>query len=203
MALISAEAYLDSIRARKLRVFYRGQQIDNIVDHPIARAAARCVAEVYRAAQDPDTAALMTKHSELVDEPVNVSNILWRTPEDLITRIKWERHIGRITGRGALRSPGLDAMNALAITTWDTKYHQRVHRLRRARAARRSGGIGRDDGRARRSFAATATTDRSRHVSARRRPKRRRHCSARCQGASDQRGALPRACGVADALRRR
>jgi 4-hydroxybutyryl-CoA dehydratase/vinylacetyl-CoA-Delta-isomerase len=57
---------------------------------------------------------------------------LWRSREDLIARVKWERLIGRRTGRGALRSPGLDAINALAVVTHrcdaerGTHYHPRL-----------------------------------------------------------------------------
>lgn len=135
MGLMSADAYLESIRARDLTVFYRGEPMESVVDHPVARAAAHCVAEVYRAAESSDTRELMTKESELIGEPVNVSNILWRTREDLIARVKWERAIGRRTGRGALRSPGLDAINALAVVTHrcdaerGTGYHDRLLRF--------------------------------------------------------------------------
>lgn len=130
--LKTPDAYLDEIRRRDLRIFYRGERFENPVDHPMATAAAHCVAEVYAAALDPACADLMTAHSERIGEPVNVSNILWRSREDLIARMKWERLIGRRTGRGALRSPGLDAINALAAVTFEcdrdtgSAYHGRL-----------------------------------------------------------------------------
>ena len=132
MALKTPDEYLDSIRSRSLRIVYRGEQLANAVDHPVLAPAANCVAEVYAAALEPELGALMTTHSALVDEPVNVSNILWRSRDDLINRVKWERAIGRRTGRGALRSPGLDAINSLAIVTRrcdaerGTRYHDRL-----------------------------------------------------------------------------
>jgi len=130
MALKTPERYLDEIRARNVRIFYRGQRFENPVDHPVAAPAARCVAETYAAALEPDTG--MAAPSPLIGEPVNVSNLLWRSREDLIARVKWERLIGRRTGRGALRSPGLDAINALAVVTHacdrtrGTGYHPRL-----------------------------------------------------------------------------
>jgi len=130
MALKSPEQYLAEIRARELRIFYRGRRFANPVDDPLAAAAARCVADVYAAALEPGTG--MAVHSDLVGEPVNVSNILWRGTADLVARVKWERLIGRRTGRGALRSPGLDAINALAVVTAacdrarGTEYHRRL-----------------------------------------------------------------------------
>jgi len=131
MGLKTADEYLESLRGRSLRVFYRGEPMD-VLDHPVAAPGANCVAEVYRAAQDPDLAPLMVRESPLIGEPVNASNILWRSREDLINRVKWERAIGRRTGRGALRSPGLDGINSLAIVTHrcdqerGTKYHERL-----------------------------------------------------------------------------
>ncbi len=132
MGLKTAEQYLEEIRARKLRVFYRGERMDSVVDHPVASAAANCVAEVYRAALDPRIEPLIVRESSLIGEPVNASNILWRTRDDLVNRVKWERIVGQITGRGALRSPGLDAINSLAVVTHQcdrthgTEYHSRL-----------------------------------------------------------------------------
>src|SRR5205085_1056340 len=111
---------------------YRGERMASVVDHPVVWPAANCVAEVYRAALAPETAPLLAVSSPLTDGPVNASNILWRTRGDLIQRMHWERKLARMTGRGALRSPGLDAINALAVVTHrcdrerGTDYHQRL-----------------------------------------------------------------------------
>lgn len=128
MALKTPERYLDEIRARDLRIFYKGERFPNPVDHPVAAPAARCVADVYAAALEPGSELA----TEVAGERVNASNILWRTRDDLIARVRWERWIGRRTGRGALRSPGLDAINALAVVTHacdrarGTPYHSRL-----------------------------------------------------------------------------
>lgn len=115
--LMNADAYLDSIRKREIRVFFRGELLPNAVDHPVLHPAANCLAETYRLALAPETRELMTAPSPFTGEPANVSSLLWRSREDLIARIEWERLVGRRTGRGALRSPGLDALNTLAIVT--------------------------------------------------------------------------------------
>lgn len=132
MALKTPDQYLEEIRQRKLRIFYRGAPLANAVDHPVAAPAARCVADVYAAALDPATADLVTVDSPLIGERINASNMLWRSAGDLIARVKWERALARRTGRGALRSPGLDAINALAAVTHQcdrergTDYHARL-----------------------------------------------------------------------------
>jgi 4-hydroxybutyryl-CoA dehydratase/vinylacetyl-CoA-Delta-isomerase len=131
MALKTPERYLDEIRDRNLRIFYRGQRFENPVDHPLAAPAARCVAETYAAALEPDSGMAVTPPG--ASEPINVSNLIWRSRDDLIARVQWERRFGRRTGRGALRSPGLDAINALAVVTHacdrdrGTEYHGRLN----------------------------------------------------------------------------
>jgi len=135
--LIDADAYLDSIRKRDIRVWFRGERLANPVDHPVAFPAANCVAETYRMAQEPETHELLTAPSPHDGEPVNAATILWQKPQDLLDRIEWERLVARRTGRGALRSPGLDAMNTLAIVTRrvdrekGTEYRRRLDAFQR------------------------------------------------------------------------
>jgi 4-hydroxybutyryl-CoA dehydratase/vinylacetyl-CoA-Delta-isomerase len=115
--LMTADQYLDSIRQRGITVWFRGEKLANPVDHPVTFPPANCVAETYRMALDPATRDLLTDVSPLTGERTNVSNLLWRSREDLLKRMEWERLVGRRTARGALRSPGLDALNTLAIVT--------------------------------------------------------------------------------------
>ncbi len=115
--LKTADEYLESIRARGIVVHYRGERVADVIDHPVLAPAARALAETYRLALEPETRELMTAKSELTGDDVNVSSIVWQSPADLLRRIEWERLVGRLTARGALRSPGLDAINTLAIVT--------------------------------------------------------------------------------------
>lgn len=119
MPLMTVPEYEESLRKRDIQVYLFGERLPNVVDHPILRPAFRCIAEVYRLALEPDTRDLMTATSHLTGETVNASSILWRSREDLEKRVEWERLVSQLTGRGALRSPGLDALNALATTTWE------------------------------------------------------------------------------------
>src|SRR5258706_13377303 len=50
MALKTPDRYLDEIRARDVRIFYRRQRFANPDDHPVAAPAASCVAETFAAA---------------------------------------------------------------------------------------------------------------------------------------------------------
>ena len=135
--LLTAEQYLDSIRRRDITVYFRGERLDNAVDHPVAFPAANCVAETYRLALADETRSLFVKRSPLTGEDANVSNLVWESRDDLLARIEWERLVGRMTARGALRSPGLDALNTLTIVTrrmdreQGTRYGERLERFLR------------------------------------------------------------------------
>ena len=67
----TADQYLESLRARKLRLFVDGELCSQPVDHPKVRPAINAVAATYALAHQPQTAALATSHSELVGGPVN------------------------------------------------------------------------------------------------------------------------------------
>ena len=160
MALKTPQQYLDEIRARELTIYYRGQRLANPVDHPVAAPAARCLAEVYAAALDPDCAALMTTDSPLCDGPVNVSNILWRSREDLIST----RPLGAAAGPPHRRAAPCARRGSTPSTRspWSptrcdrergTALPRAAARLRRARAARGPRGLRRHDRRARRPLA--------------------------------------------------
>ena len=73
MALKTPERYLDEIRARDVRIFYRGQRFGNPVDHPVAAPAARCVAETYAAALEPESG--MAVESPLVGEQIGRAHV--------------------------------------------------------------------------------------------------------------------------------
>lgn len=115
VGLMSRQEYLDSLRKRSIQVIFRGEQLQNVVDHPLLWPPANTLAETYRLAQDPGHAAMLTAKSHLTGNTINVSNQIWRSTDDLVKRIRWERLVGQLTARGALRSPGLDAINTLAI----------------------------------------------------------------------------------------
>ena len=54
MGLKAREDYLDSLRRLDFGLFMFGEQVENVVDHPIVRPAANSVALTYELAQHPD-----------------------------------------------------------------------------------------------------------------------------------------------------
>jgi len=109
--------YLDSLRARNLRLFVDGEIVPNPVDHPKIRPAVNAVAATYALAHEEGTRALATSTSDLVDEPISRFTALFREPEDLVKKLELQRVLGRLTGTCFQRCVGLDGINALFIAT--------------------------------------------------------------------------------------
>ena len=54
MGLKTKEEYFDSLRRLNPRLFMFGDQVQNVVDHPIIKPSANSVATTYELAQKPE-----------------------------------------------------------------------------------------------------------------------------------------------------
>ncbi len=121
----TVEQYLSSLKSRRVRLFVRGEQIADPIEHPLVAPSVRTVAETYRLAGDPEHRELFTAHSRFVDAPVNRFTHIFESPDDLVKKVTMQRVVGRFTGTCFQRCVGMDALNALYTTTHDTAYHAR------------------------------------------------------------------------------
>ncbi len=131
----TVDQYLDSLKARNVRLFVRGQLVADPVDHPLVAPSVRTVAESYRLAHDPEHRELFTAHSSFIDAPVNRFTHIFEAPEDLTKKVLMQRTLGRYTGTCFQRCVGMDALNALYATTHamdardGTQFHARFVEL--------------------------------------------------------------------------
>lgn len=131
MALMTANEYIQSLRSMKTRVFMFGERVTDWVDHPIIRPSINCAAMTYALAQNPEYEELMTAVSSLTGEKVNRFLHLHQSTDDLIKKVKMQRLLGQKTASCFQRCVGLDAVNAVYSTTYETDekygtcYHNR------------------------------------------------------------------------------
>ena len=79
----TVDQYLDSLKARNVRLFVRGELVKDPVDHPLVAPSVRTVAETYRLAHEPEHRELFTAHSRFIDAPVNRVTHIFEAPDDL------------------------------------------------------------------------------------------------------------------------
>ncbi|MEN0066945.1 MAG: 4-hydroxyphenylacetate 3-hydroxylase N-terminal domain-containing protein [Myxococcota bacterium] len=113
----TAAEYIESLRARDLRLFVDGERIADPVDHPKIRPAVNAVAATYALAHRDETRAVATSHSDLTGGPVNRFTALFRSQTDLVAKLQLQRILGRLTATCFQRCVGLDGINATFIAT--------------------------------------------------------------------------------------
>ncbi|TFH27855.1 MAG: 4-hydroxybutyryl-CoA dehydratase, partial [Promethearchaeota archaeon] len=132
MPLKTGKEYIESLHQRKpMKIFFLGKKIDAPLGHPIIKASINSVALTYDLAQDPNYKKVMTAQSALSGETVNRFCHLHQSAEDLMAKVNMLRLLGQKTGTCFQRCVGMDALNAVFITTFEidsqyfTNYHQR------------------------------------------------------------------------------
>jgi 4-hydroxybutyryl-CoA dehydratase/vinylacetyl-CoA-Delta-isomerase len=126
----TAEDYINSLRHRKLKVYFLGERVEDIVGHPVIRPSINAVAETYALAEREPELASATSH--LTGEKVNRFLNIAMTRDDVVLQNKMQRRLGQLTGTCFQRCVGMDALNALYSVTFEidekygTSYHERL-----------------------------------------------------------------------------
>jgi 4-hydroxybutyryl-CoA dehydratase / vinylacetyl-CoA-Delta-isomerase len=127
----TAEEYVESLRKLNLVVYMFGEKVDNVVDHPIIQPSMNAVAKTYELAGRPEFEDIMTVTSHRTGKKINRFTHIHQSVDDLVKKTKMGRMLGAQTGCCFQRCVGMDAMNALSMTTFDmdaklgTEYNQR------------------------------------------------------------------------------
>lgn len=132
--LQTAEDYINSLRHRALRVFIRGEMVQEFVDHPIVWPSVNALAETFRLAQDnPGLATAVGFSGFRMSRFLHVAE----SSEDLVKQSLMQRELGRRTGCCFQRCVGMDAVNSIWSTSYDmdkacgTEYHGRFQAFMR------------------------------------------------------------------------
>ena len=129
MALMTGKEYIESLRELELDVYFMGEKINHVVDEPMFQPHIHTAAMTYELAHDPLHAEIMTAQSHLSGDTINRFTHIHHSIEDLVKKVRMMRLLGQKTGTCFQRCVGLDALNALYVTTYDmdqkcgTSYH--------------------------------------------------------------------------------
>jgi 4-hydroxybutyryl-CoA dehydratase / vinylacetyl-CoA-Delta-isomerase len=134
MPMKTGAEYLESIRALNLEANILGEPHRDLPDHPLIQPSQRAVAAVYDCPHAEETRDLFTACSSLTGETICRFTHLHGSPEDLMNKVRMQRHCGGITGTCFQRCVGMDLSNAIFSTTFEcdrkhgTRYHERFRR---------------------------------------------------------------------------
>ena len=127
--LVTGADYINSLRGRSLKVFFMGERIHDIVEHPVIRPSINAIARTYDlAVENP---ALASARSSLSGTQVNRFLHVTESVEDVVAQNKMQRALGQQTGTCFQRCVGMDATNSLYSVSFEvdrkhgTDYHAR------------------------------------------------------------------------------
>lgn len=133
--MMTGSQYIESLRELKTEVYFMGERVDSVVDHPAIRPHINAAAVTYDIATDPQYGDLARATSHLTGRPVNRWTHVPRNQDDLVKKAKMMRVAGRITGTCFQRCVGMDALITLHSVTHDidqkhgTTYHERFRKF--------------------------------------------------------------------------
>ncbi|MFC1977250.1 4-hydroxyphenylacetate 3-hydroxylase family protein [Chloroflexota bacterium] len=128
--MMNGQQYRESLKKLKPRVYYLGQQIEDVVDHPATAPHVNAAAKIYDMANDPVYEELCTATSHLTGQKINRFTHIHQSTDDLISKVKMLRAIAQQTASCFQRCVGFDALNAVYQITYEldqakgTRYHQ-------------------------------------------------------------------------------
>ena len=137
MSMMTGKQYRESLRQLKPEIYYMGEKIESVVEHPAFIPHVNAAALTYEMAQAPEFEELMTVTSHLTGEKINRFTHIHHSHDDLVKKVKMLRAIGQQTGSCFQRCVGHDGLNAVYSVTYDidqekgTDYHKRFVKLDR------------------------------------------------------------------------
>jgi 4-hydroxybutyryl-CoA dehydratase/vinylacetyl-CoA-Delta-isomerase len=124
MAIKTPEQYYESLKDLHPTTYILGEKVDNPVEHPLIKHMAAAVAETYRMENDPEGKKLLVAPSDLTGEDVSRFLRFYRSPDDLLTKVRMLKFLSQNIGGCYMRCTGMDAINAVGIEAYncDQKY---------------------------------------------------------------------------------
>ena len=132
MKIDSPEAYIESMRGLKRRIYLLGDRVDNAVDHPMIRPSMNAMAETYNLGNEAEAEELLFCRSHLGGGKISRFTHIHQDTDDLVNKVLMQRLLGRRTSTCFQRCVGMDGFNALYSVTYEcdqdhgTEYHERL-----------------------------------------------------------------------------
>ncbi len=135
MGMMTSKDYRESLKLLKPEIYYMGEKVENILDHPAFVPHVNAAALTYDMAIAPEFEELTSATSHLTGQKINRFTHIHHSHDDLVKKVKMLRAIGQQTGSCFQRCVGHDGLNAVYSVTYDidqkkgTGYHKRFVKL--------------------------------------------------------------------------
>jgi len=124
VAIRTVEQYYESLKDLHPTAYILGEKIENVHEHPLIKHMTAAVAKTYEMENDPEGRKHLVAGSDLIDEEVSRFVKFYKSPDDLLAKVRMLKFLSQRTGGCYMRCTGMDAMNAVGIEVYncDQKY---------------------------------------------------------------------------------
>jgi 4-hydroxybutyryl-CoA dehydratase/vinylacetyl-CoA-Delta-isomerase len=119
MAIKTAEQYYESLKDLHPIAYILGEKVDNPTEHPLIKHMTAAVAETYRMENDPEGKKFLVASSDLTGEEVSRFVKFYKSPDDLLAKVRMLKFLSQRVGGCYMRCTGMDAINAVGIEAYN------------------------------------------------------------------------------------
>ncbi|MFC2056870.1 4-hydroxyphenylacetate 3-hydroxylase N-terminal domain-containing protein [Chloroflexota bacterium] len=101
-----------------------GEKVENIYEHPLIKHMTAAVAKTYELENDAEGKKYLVAESDLIGEEVSRFVKFYKSPDDLLAKVRMLKFLAQRIGGCYMRCTGMDAINSVGIEAYncDQKY---------------------------------------------------------------------------------
>ncbi len=132
MTLKTAAQYRESLNKLHPTAYILGEKVENVHEHPLIKHMTAAVAKTYELEHDPEGKKHLVTKSDLINKEVSRFVAFYKSPEDLLAKVRMLKFLAHTIGGCYMRCTGMDAINSVGIEAYNcdkkygTKYWDRL-----------------------------------------------------------------------------
>ncbi len=132
MAPKTKEQFYESLNDLHPTAYILGEKVENVFEHPLIKHMTAAVAKTYEMEHDPEGRNFLVTKSDLIDEEVCRFVKFYKSPEDLLAKVRMLKFLSQTIGGCYMRCTGMDAINSIGIESYNcdhkygTKYFEKL-----------------------------------------------------------------------------
>ncbi len=124
MALKTVEQYYESLKDLHPTTYILGEKVENALEHPLIKHMTAAVARTYGMENEPEGKKYLVANSDIIGEEVSRFVKFYKSPDDLLAKVRMLKFIAQRIGGCFMRCTGMDGINSVGIEVYncDQKY---------------------------------------------------------------------------------